>query len=98
MPTTDALSMARVAHIERRRYRTRDVDSPAASVLANVATSREQLDDARENLKASRRRVVQLEDAVANWKEIAAQLPAGTAEQVEGAEVRIDDKIDELKH
>ena len=59
---------------DRRRFRP-DSETPRQLALASLAGSRHQLADARENLKAGRRRVVQLEDAVANWEAVAAQLP-----------------------
>ena len=62
---------------DRRRFRP-DSETPRQLALASLAGSRHQLADARENLKAGRRRVVQLEDAVANWEVVAAQLPGSS--------------------
>lgn len=46
-------------------------------VLANqIDATRDQLADAREMLKSARRRVVQMEEAVANWDHIACELLA----------------------
>jgi hypothetical protein len=53
-------------------------DSPGASperiVVHQVEQARLQLAEARERLKAARRRVVELEDAVRNWEEIANEV------------------------
>ena len=77
-----------IVRAERRRNRTRGLDSPHSLVLANAVTSRQQLHDARENLKAGRRRVVQLEDAVANWDDLAAQLkPVQTSSRFDHSSV-----------
>ncbi|HEY7439490.1 MAG TPA: hypothetical protein VIC35_08840 [Acidimicrobiia bacterium] len=48
--------------------------SPERLVVHNVERARQQLSEARENLKSARRRVVQLEDAVRNWEELATAL------------------------
>lgn|GEM_PF-2860355 len=58
----------------RRSFVSNQHTSPRPLVLANLAAARHQLADARDNLKAGRRRVVQLEDAVVNWEAFAAQL------------------------
>ena len=49
-----------------------DPVSPEALVARHIENARRQLAEARENLKASRRRVVQLEDALCNWERFAA--------------------------
>jgi uncharacterized membrane protein YccC len=48
--------------------------SPERLVVHQVEQARAQLADARERLKAARRRVVELEDAVANWEEFANEV------------------------
>jgi hypothetical protein len=45
--------------------------STDALIRRHVENARAQLAEARERLKAARRRVVQLEDAVANWELLA---------------------------
>ena len=47
---------------------------PEVLVERHVENARRQLAEARERLKAARRRVVQLEDAVGNWERFAAEL------------------------
>lgn len=47
---------------------------PEVLVERHVENARRQLAEARERLKAARRRVVQLEDAVENWERFAAEL------------------------
>jgi hypothetical protein len=48
--------------------------SPEALVERHIESARRQLAEARERLKAARRRVVQLEDAVCNWERFATDL------------------------
>lgn len=72
---TATLELSRsVVRPERRRFGAKPGEAPRPLVLANLAGSRHQLADAREHLKADRRRVVQLEDVVASWEAIAAEL------------------------
>jgi uncharacterized membrane protein YccC len=59
---------------ERRRTVAPESVSPEALIARHVENARRQLAEARENLKASRRRVVQLEDALCNWERFAAEL------------------------
>jgi hypothetical protein len=53
-------------------------DMPAASaeriIVHQVEQARIQLAEARDRLKAARRRVVELEDAVKNWEEFANEV------------------------
>jgi hypothetical protein len=60
--------------LERRghTFPDRSSASPERLVIHNVEGARRQLHEARESLKNARRRVVQLEDAVRNWEELAA--------------------------
>ncbi len=51
-----------------------DASAPAAIVAAWVQSAERQLWQAREELKAARRRVVQMEDVVASWEGFAAAL------------------------
>jgi hypothetical protein len=62
---------------ERRQSATSPAVSPEALVQRHVEDARRQLAEARERLKAARRRVVQLEDAVGNWERFAAELREG---------------------
>jgi hypothetical protein len=48
--------------------------SPERLVVHQVEAARAQLAEARERLKAARRRVVELEDAVRNWEELANEV------------------------
>lgn len=48
--------------------------APAAIVATWVQAAERQLLEAREDLKAARRRVVQMEDVVASWEGFAAAL------------------------
>jgi len=59
---------------ERRQTKNSEAVSPEALIERHVENARRQLADARENLKAARRRVVQLEDALRNWERFAAEL------------------------
>ena len=59
---------------ERRQTPASPAVSPEALVERHVESARRQLADARERLKAARRRVVQLEDALGNWERFAAEL------------------------
>jgi hypothetical protein len=59
---------------ERRHTVVPDPVSPEALVARHIENARRQLAEARENLKASRRRVVQLEDALCNWERFAAEM------------------------
>lgn len=62
---------------ERRRTAAAPSVSPEVLVGRHVDNARRQLAEARERLKAARRRVVQLEDAVGNWERFAAELRNG---------------------
>jgi hypothetical protein len=53
---------------------SRESVSPEVLIERHVDSARRQLADARENLKAARRRVVQLEDALCNWERFATEL------------------------
>jgi hypothetical protein len=59
---------------DRRQTATPPSVRPEVLVERHVENARRQLADARERLKAARRRVVQLEDAVGNWERFAAEL------------------------
>jgi hypothetical protein len=59
---------------ERRQTVDEDGVSPETLVTRHVDSARRQLAEAREQLKAARRRVVQLEDAVCNWERFAAEV------------------------
>jgi hypothetical protein len=59
---------------ERRQTVGNETVSPEALVQRHVDSARRQLAEAREQLKAARRRVVQLEDAVCNWERFAAEV------------------------
>jgi hypothetical protein len=62
---------------ERRQSTASPSVSPEVLVERHVENARRQLAEARERLKAARRRVVQLEDAVGNWERFAAELRNG---------------------
>jgi len=62
------------AALERRQTPASDAVSPEQLIARHVDSARRQLADARENLKAARRRVVQLEDALCNWERFATEL------------------------
>lgn len=55
---------------------TRDVLTPERLLANQIEATRRQLDEARERLKSDRRRVVQLEEAVAHWERFACELLA----------------------
>lgn len=60
-----------------RRHRSlpsAPVPSAERLVVHHVEAARAQLAEARERLKAARRRVVELEDAVSNWEELANEV------------------------
>lgn len=59
---------------ERRQTVGEEPVSPEALIARHVENARRQLADARESLKAARRRVVQLEDALCNWERFAAEI------------------------
>jgi phage shock protein A len=59
---------------ERRQTVSNDEAGPETLVQRHVDSARRQLAEAREQLKAARRRVVQLEDAVDNWERFAAEV------------------------
>ncbi len=59
---------------DRRQTTTPPSVQPEVLVERHVENARRQLAEARERLKAARRRVVQLEDAVGNWERFAAEL------------------------
>jgi phage shock protein A len=59
---------------ERRQTVNNDAVGPETLVQRHVDSARRQLAEAREQLKAARRRVVQLEDAVDNWERFAAEV------------------------
>jgi hypothetical protein len=59
---------------ERRTSVGDDGVGPETLVQRHVDSARRQLAEAREQLKAARRRVVQLEDAVCNWERFAAEV------------------------
>jgi hypothetical protein len=59
---------------DRRQTASSPAISPEVLVERHVENARRQLADARERLKAARRRVVQLEDALGNWERFAAEL------------------------
>jgi hypothetical protein len=58
----------------RRPSAARGLDSPEALIEGQLENARRQLDEARETLKSSRRRVVQLEDVVTSLEHFAAVL------------------------
>jgi hypothetical protein len=62
---------------ERRQTAASPSVSPEVLVDRHVENARRQLADARERLKAARRRVVQLEDALCNWERFAGELRQG---------------------
>jgi phage shock protein A len=62
---------------ERRRTAEPPPSSPERLIERHVEDARRQLAEGREQLKQARRRVVQLEDAVANWERLAGELRAG---------------------
>jgi hypothetical protein len=62
---------------ERRQTASSPSISPEVLVERHVENARRQLAEARERLKGARRRVVQLEDALANWERFAAELGHG---------------------
>ena len=59
---------------ERRQTAASPSVQPEVLVERHVENARRQLAEARERLKAARRRVVQLEDVVGNWERFAADL------------------------
>jgi hypothetical protein len=70
--------------IDGRRPAAEDLPSVSPEVLIgrHVENARHQLAEGRERLKAARRRVVQLEDALTNWERFAGEMRAmraGTA-------------------
>ncbi|MGZ4800342.1 MAG: hypothetical protein ACXVL8_15420 [Acidimicrobiia bacterium] len=73
---TDGRNEAAAA-AERRQTPPSEAISPEILIERHVENARRQLADARENLKAARKRVVQLEDALCNWERFAAELRQG---------------------
>jgi hypothetical protein len=71
--TTSAAAEPIVAQ-ERRQTVSSPSVSPDTLVARHVENARRQLAEARERLKAARRRVVQLEDALGNWERFAAEV------------------------
>jgi hypothetical protein len=69
-PVTTAPAVA----AERRETVGNEGVDPETLVQRHVDSARRQLAEAREHLKAARRRVVQLEDAVGNWERFAAEV------------------------
>lgn len=75
-----AIEMQSFEHSSRpwRERRSEPVDgnaeSPAALVSLWVRNAERQLLAAREDLKAARRRVVQLEDVVTSWRQLASDV------------------------
>lgn len=65
---------------ERRTTAAPGSASPETLIERQVRSARRQLADARESLKAARRRVVQLEDALCNWERFAAELRTDSPE------------------
>jgi hypothetical protein len=59
---------------DRRQTASSPSVSPEVLVERHVENARRQLAEARERLKGARRRVVQLEDALANWERFAGEL------------------------
>jgi hypothetical protein len=59
---------------DRRPVETSTSVSPEALVARHVESARSQLAEARERLKAARRRVVQLEDALTSWERLAEEM------------------------
>ena len=69
-----ALPTPPIVAAERRQTVDDGGVSPETLVQRHVDSARRQLAGAREALKAARRRVVQLEDAVGNWEHFAAEV------------------------
>jgi hypothetical protein len=69
---------------ERRKSVAPQALSPEALIARHVDSARRQLADARENLKAARRRVVQLEDALCNWERFAQELRSECGQRASG--------------
>ncbi|HEY3722630.1 MAG TPA: hypothetical protein VGN59_04620 [Acidimicrobiia bacterium] len=59
---------------DRRQTRANEAVTPEELIERHVENARRQLAEARENLKAARRRVVQLEDALCNWERFAEEM------------------------
>ncbi len=74
METSELSHRPRTASVERRAV-GRSHDVPPETILADtVAVAERQLSDAREHLRAARRRVVQLEEVVESWRDLARRL------------------------
>lgn len=64
-------------HARRSNTRSEGDNLSPECLLANqIDSTRDQLADARESLKGARRKVVQMEEALANWEHIACELLA----------------------
>jgi hypothetical protein len=63
---------------ERRLSTPRRTLSPEQLLARQIEAARRQLADARDDLKQSRMRVVELEEAVSNWESFAADLRRGS--------------------
>ncbi len=75
METTECRSGRTHAAVIERRSVGRSHDVPPETILADTIWAAEhQLADAREHLRAARRRVVQLEEVVEGWRDIAGRL------------------------
>jgi hypothetical protein len=75
---SDTASTPKVIGPERRQAVSSEAVTPEALIERHVDSARRQLAEARERLKAARRRVVQLEDALCNWERFAAELRRGS--------------------
>ena len=74
MGTTELSDRSCIPANERRSV-GRAHDLPPETILADAVTAAErQLADAREQLRAARRRVVQLEEVVESWRDLANRL------------------------
>ena len=72
--TNPELTREQAPSPDRRQTPAAPSVQPEVLVERHVENARRQLAEARERLKAARRRVVQLEDAVTNWERFAAEL------------------------
>jgi hypothetical protein len=61
---------------ERRKTVIPESVSPEDLIRRHVEDARVQLAEGRERLKAARRRVVQLEDALCHWERLAGEMRA----------------------
>jgi hypothetical protein len=78
---TDTSAVTRIRPTRERRKYARRNDHDVDIVDQSLRSTADQLLEARESLKAARRRVVQLEDAVEFWQELRRRVVTPPADR-----------------